>query len=58
MAEICNLNRARKGRVKAAATAQAAENRAKSGRTKAEKLLEAARAKKAARLLDGAKRDD
>ena len=58
MAEILNLNQARKARAKADAKAQAAENRAKFGRTKADKALEAARADKLKRDLDGAKRED
>lgn len=58
MAELINLNKARKARERVAAKAQAAQNRTKHGRTKGEKAvgkLEAARAK---RDLDGAKRED
>ncbi|MDB5454520.1 MAG: hypothetical protein JWP92_105 [Caulobacter sp.] len=58
MAEILNLNRARKAKAKTADKAVAAENRAKFGRSKADKTLEAARAEKLARTLDGAKRDE
>ena len=58
MAEILNLNQARKARAKADAKAQAAENRAKFGRAKGDKALEAARADKLKRDLDGAKRED
>ncbi len=58
MAEILNLNQARKAKAKTGAKTQAAENRAKFGRTKADKALEAARADKLKRDLDGAKRED
>ncbi|HYG28177.1 MAG TPA: DUF4169 family protein [Caulobacteraceae bacterium] len=57
MTEILNLNRARKAKAKAAAAAKAAENRAAFGRTKAERELENARAEKAARELEGKKRE-
>jgi len=57
MAEVINLNRTRKIRAKGAARAKASENRAAFGRTKAERTLEAARAEKAARELEGKKRD-
>jgi hypothetical protein len=52
-----NLNRARKERAKAGARAKAAENRVAFGRTMAEKDLAKARAEKAARHLDAAKRE-
>jgi len=58
MAEILNLNRARKAKAKTDAKTKAAENRAKFGRTKADKTLDAARAEKLKRDLDGAKRED
>jgi hypothetical protein len=58
MAEILNLNKARKARTKAEDKARAAENRARFGRAKAEKTLDAARAEKLKRDLDGAKRED
>jgi hypothetical protein len=58
MAEILNLNRARKAKAKAGAKTQAAENRARFGRAKADKALDAARADKLKRDLDGAKRED
>jgi hypothetical protein len=58
MAEIRNLNQARKARAKADDKAKAAENRARFGRTKADKTLEAARAEKLNRALDGAKREE
>ena len=58
MADIVNLNQARKAKAKADGKVLAAENRAKFGRTKAQKTLEAARAEKLRRDLDGAKRED
>ena len=58
MAEILNLNQARKAKAKTDAKTQAAENRAKFGRTKADKALDAARADKLKRELDGAKREE
>lgn len=58
MADIVNFNQARKAKAKADDKARAAENRAKFGRTKGEKKLDAARAEKLNRDLDGAKRED
>lgn len=58
MAEILNLNRARKAKAKAEDKTRAAENRAKFGLSKVEKTLDAARAAKLRRDLDGAKRED
>jgi hypothetical protein len=58
MAEILNLNQARKAKTKTDAKTKAVENRAKFGRTKADKALDAARADKLKRDLDGAKRED
>jgi hypothetical protein len=58
MAEILNLNKARKAKAKTDDKARAAENRAKHGRSKIEKTLDAARADKLRRDLDGAKRED
>lgn len=58
MAEIVNLNRARKKK-RAAEKEKAAEaNRAKFGRTKAEKETQRAEKELADRALDGAKRDE
>ena len=57
MAELVNLRRARKARQRAEQEAQAAENRARFGRPKAEKRLEAARAEKARRDLEGKRRE-
>lgn len=58
MADIVNLNQARKAKAKADDKTRAAENRARFGRTKAEKTLDTVRADKLKRDLDGAKRED
>ncbi|KQN25089.1 hypothetical protein ASE86_02155 [Sphingomonas sp. Leaf33] len=58
MAEIVNLNRFRKAKVRADAAAQADANRAKFGRSKAEKAADALEDKRRRDLLDGARRDD
>jgi hypothetical protein len=58
LTEIINLNRARKAKARKDSRTQAAENRAKFGRTKVDKTVEAARAEKAARALDQAKREE
>lgn len=58
MAEIINLNRARKARDKARKAQDAKANRAQFGRGKAEKTLTVAEREAAQRLLDGARRDD
>jgi len=52
-----NLNKARKAATKAAAKVRADHNVAKHGVTKEARALEKARAQKAARLLDGHKRE-
>jgi hypothetical protein len=57
MAEIVNLNKARKARAKADAVRTADANRAKFGRTKAEREAEAAEKARAEAALDGAKRE-
>ena len=58
MAEILNLNRARKAKARTDDKVAAAENRARHGRSKADKALEAARAARLQRELDGARRED
>ncbi len=58
MAEIINLRSVRKARVKAEKAGKAQVNRAKFGRTKAEKLRDKIAAERAARAIDGAKRED
>jgi len=55
MAELINLNKARKARAKAGDKAKAIENRARFGRTGAETALEKARREKAEAALDGAR---
>jgi hypothetical protein len=55
MAEIVNLNRARKARDRAAAEARAAANRTAHGRTKAERAKDAEARTKRDALLDGAR---
>ena len=58
MADVINLNRARKARDRAEGKARAAENRVSHGRTKAEKTAARIEAERVSRLLDGAKRED
>ena len=58
MADIINLNRARKAKAREEKSAHAATNRAKFGRTKGEKTAEALEAERREHLLDGAKRHD
>lgn len=57
MAELINLNKARKARAKAGEKAKAAENRARFGRTGAETTLEQARRERAEAALEGHFRD-
>jgi hypothetical protein len=57
MADIVNLNKARKTRANAAASAKAVENRAKFGRTKAEKACDDAARERIAKTIDDSKRD-
>jgi len=57
MAQIINLNRARKKKAREAASAQADANRLKFGRTKEQRALEAAQAKEAQRRLDQLRRE-
>lgn len=58
MVEPINLNRTRKAKTKADATAQAAANRVKFGRTGVQKSAEAFEAKRKAAALDNHKRED
>jgi hypothetical protein len=58
MAEIVNLNRARKAKARDAAEAKASENRAKYGQTKAERARVAAEKAKLRAVIDGAKKED
>ena len=55
MAEIINLRRVRKARVRAGAQAEAAANRAKSGMNKAGRKRAEDESERAARQLDGHK---
>jgi hypothetical protein len=57
MAEIINLNRAKKARDKSEAKTVAAQNRAKFGRSKAEKMAERELVEASERHIDGHKRD-
>jgi hypothetical protein len=57
MGEVVNLRTAKKQAARKAARSVADANAAKHGRTKAERELEEARAEKAARELDGHKRE-
>lgn len=57
MAEIVNLRMARKAKKRADKAETAAANRALSGQSKAAKLARKREADRAARALDGAKRE-
>ena len=57
MAEIVNLNRAKKAAEKRLAAQQARENRARFGRTKAERARDERDAADRERLLDNARQD-
>ena len=58
MAEILNLNRARKAKARADGKAAASVKRAAFGRTKAERDAERARIEAEAKRLDGHRRGD
>jgi Domain of unknown function (DUF4169) len=58
MAEIINLRRARKAATRKDKEAQAAANRLAHGRTRAEREATQAETARAARLLDGARREE
>jgi len=57
MAELINLNKARKAKARTSGKAQAAENRVRFGQTKGEKLVSKLDAERARRELEGKKRD-
>lgn len=57
MAEIINLNKARKAKARATAVDKASANRAKFGRTKAEKARDDAVRARIDKTIDDAKRD-
>jgi hypothetical protein len=56
-ADIVNLRRARKARERTRRESDAAANRRAFGRTKAEKLQEATERERAARTIDGHRRE-
>lgn len=56
MAEVINLNKARKARARAGDAARADANRAKHGRTKAERKRAEAEVERLGRTLDGHRR--
>ena len=58
MKTVINLRQARKDRDRAEKRAAADANAAKFGRTKAQKVVEQSDADRAAKHLDGVKRDD
>jgi hypothetical protein len=57
MADIINLNKARKAKARADKSVHAQENRVRFGRTRAQKQADAAETAKLDRLLDDSKRD-
>jgi hypothetical protein len=57
MAEIINLNKARKAKARVEKSVQADANRARFGRTRSEKAADAADKARIARKLDDSKRD-
>jgi hypothetical protein len=57
MAEIINLNKARKAKARADKPIRAQENRIRFGRTRSEKAADAADKARIARTLDDSKRD-
>jgi hypothetical protein len=57
MAEIINLNKARKARARAEKPIRAQENRVRFGRTRSEKAADAAEKARVAKTLDDSKRD-
>lgn len=58
MADIVNLNRARKARRRADEAAVAEANRVRFGRTRAAREQDAAEARRREALLDGARREE
>jgi hypothetical protein len=57
MTDVINLNKARKAKSAIDKDKKAAQNRVKFGRTKEEKKLEKLKAERAAKLLQGHKRE-
>lgn len=58
MGDVVNLRAVRKAKARVSREVEAQANRAKFGRTKGEKPREAQEAERAARQLDGAKREE
>ncbi len=58
MAELINLNKARKAKARVADKSKAAENRVRFGQTKGQKLASEMDADRARRELTGKKRED
>ncbi|MGV3511547.1 MAG: DUF4169 family protein [Novosphingobium sp.] len=58
MGDLVNLRSVRKAKARATREVEAQANRAKFGRTKGDRLREAKEVERAAKLLDGAKRDE
>lgn len=58
MAEVINLRAARKAKGRKDKAQSAAQNRALHGRTKAERQRQQAEAERAARQIDGARREE
>lgn len=58
MAELINLNRAKKARARTAGKAQAAENRVRFGQAKGVKAASKLEAERARHELEGKKRED
>ena len=58
MAELINLNKAKKARARSADKTQAARNRVRFGQAKGAKAASKLEAERARRDLDGKKRDD
>lgn len=58
MGDVVNLRAVRKAKGREARVVEAQANRAKFGRTKGEKLRDLLQAERAAKVLDGAKRED
>lgn len=58
MGDVVNLRAVRKAKARVSREVKAQANRAKFGRTKGEKLRAAQEAERAARQLDGAKREE
>ncbi len=58
MAEIINLQKARKAKLREAEAAEAAVNRSRHGRNAAERRLDQLLAERARRALDASRRED